>query len=300
MNAPVVAGTDGSESSLRAVELAAHEARLRGRALRVVHAFTWPMTRVPLGASPLGPPDGGLRDEAETNVAEALARARAAEPRIDVDGDLVTGEPLAVLAAESRTADLVVVGSRGLGGFTGLLIGSVAVHLAAHGECPVLVVRGREEAQGPVLLAVDGAPDGTAALEFGFAEAQRRGLPLQALHSWNDYYYPTALAPGTMMPVAFDQEVHDSLETEAHRLLTEALAGPRERYPDVHVDAQLDRLQTRPALIEASRRAGLLVVGARGRGGFAGLLLGSVSQAMVHHADCPVAVVRPGAEEPQD
>ncbi|MBP2586819.1 nucleotide-binding universal stress UspA family protein [Streptomyces sp. PvR006] len=144
----VLVGVDGSASALRAVDAAAREARLRGTGLSAVHAFVRPLLKVPLGPSPYGPPAGGLRQQAQDVLDTAVARARATAPDIDVAGEAVTGGPLTVPATRSRSAALVVVGSRGAGAFTGLLLGSVGVHPAAHADCPVLVVRGRERA-GP-------------------------------------------------------------------------------------------------------------------------------------------------------
>ncbi|NBM15738.1 universal stress protein [Streptomyces sp. GC420] len=293
MSVPVVVGVDGSPSSLLAVETAAREARLRGVGLRVVHAFIWPAMHVPLGPSPLGPAEGGLRNLADTTVADAVERARTTEPEVEIESAVVTGEPLSVLEAESRSAALVVVGSRGLGGFTGLLLGSTAVHLSAHGRCPVLVVRGRQEPAGPVLLAVDGSPAGEAAVAFAFAEASLRGAKLVALHTWNNWTGPVATAPGDPLPLVYDETM---LRDEEERVLAEALSGWQDKFPDVTVERRLVQAHPRQALIEASESAQLLVVGARGRGGFTGLLLGSVSQAVLHHAHCPVAVARSGRD----
>ncbi|MFD6230275.1 universal stress protein [Streptomyces sp. NPDC060232] len=293
MSALVVVGVDGSASSLAAVEAAAREARWRGAELRVVHAFLWPAMHVPLGPSPLGPPDGGLRNMVERLLAEAVGRARSTAPGVDVSHAVVTGEPLTVLEAQSRVADLVVVGSRGIGGFVGLLVGSTAVHLAAHGRCPVLVVRAGGDEDGPVVVGVDGSAAGEPAIEFAFMEAALRGARLSAIHAWTLWNAPPS-------------EIHEDADTytdppgelaEAEeRLVSEALAGRRQRYPGVRVEPRALRSQTREALIRASGSAQLLVVGARGRGGFAGLVLGSVSQAVLHHAQCPVAVVRGAAE----
>ncbi|MBB1254010.1 universal stress protein [Streptomyces alkaliterrae] len=292
-NGQVVVGVDGSPSSLAAVAVAAREARLRGCALRIVHAFLWPVLRVPLEASPLGPPDGGLRNEALRLLRDAVMHAAKAEPDVEATSALVTGEPLTVLEKESRTARLMVVGSRGLGGFVGLLLGSTAVHLAAHGHCPVLVVRGTPVADGPVLLAVDGSPAGAGAVEFAFAEASLRGAELLACHVWNERLY---VGPGDPPNAVYDP---DRLRDAEERLLAEALAGCADRYPDVRVTRKLLTGRTRPVLIETSRQAQLTVVGARGRGGFAGLLLGSVSQALLHHAESPVAVVRVEKPSPE-
>lgn len=289
MSGPVVVGVDGSESSLAAVEVAAGEASMRGIGLRVVHAFAWPGLHAPLGSSPLGPVEGELHRLVERTGAEAVARARAVAPEVEVSHAVIGGEPVGVLAAQSRAAALVVVGSRGLGSLRSLLLGSVAMHLAAHGHCPVMVVRGRPDPTGPVLLAVDGSPAGEGAVGFAFAEASLRGAGLLALHTWSTWTERAYHGPGDPPTVPYDV---DRLRDEEERLLAEALSGHLTRYPGVTVRRRLVQDRARPALIEASESAQLVVVGARGRGGFAGLLLGSVSQAVLHHAHCPVAVVR--------
>lgn len=289
MSLPVVVGVDGSEPSLVAVDHAAREALTRGCPLRIVHAFIWPLLNVQTGPSPMGPAEGGLLNIAQEYLDEGAERARLTAPDIDIETDLVTGEALAVLAQESRDAVLTVVGSRGTGGFTGLLVGSTAVHLAAHGHSPLVVIRGRPDPAGPVVLGLDGSPTAESAVDFAFAEASVRAVPLVALHAWSNWSAPARGGHGDPMPLVTDL---DRLQEDEERLLSEALSGRQAKYPDVTVERRLVRSRTRPALIEASREAQLIVVGARGRGGFAGLLLGSASQALLHHAECPVAVVR--------
>jgi nucleotide-binding universal stress UspA family protein len=284
--APVVVGVDGSAVSLAAVDLAAREAQLRNRPLRVVHAFIWPYLNVPLGPSLYGPPEGGLRHDTERIVADAVERAGSAFPDVTVTGKVVTGAPGTVLVDESCNAALVVIGDRGLGGFTGLLVGSVAVQLAAHAACPLIVVRGEPGRTGDVLVGIDGSPASDNAVGFAFEEAAYRGVPLTAMHTW------TEPAVDDYLPAVHSA---DRLEAEEARVFIEALAGWRDKYPDVTVHRRIIRGHAGQVLVEASSRAQLLVVGCRGRGGFAGLLLGSVSQAVLHHAACPVAVIRHGA-----
>ncbi|WP_330338789.1 universal stress protein [Streptomyces sp. NBC_00557] len=289
MAKPVVVGVDGSPAGLQAVETAAREAALSGVGLRLVHAFGWPSIHPPPGGPPWSPAAAGLRELADGTLAEAEQRARAIAPQVDITREITAGEPVMVLERESRTASLVVVGSRGLGAFGSLLLGSTAVHLAAHGRCPVLVVRGRADPAGCVLLAVDGSPAGERAVEFAFAEAAVRGAGLLAVHVWNTRSERAHEGRGDPLSLVIDIE---ALREEEQRLLDETLAPWQARWPRVAVERRLVCSRIRPALIEASRDAQLVVAGARGRGGFTGLLLGSVSQALLHHAHCPVAVVR--------
>ncbi len=290
MPSRVVVGVDGSPSALAAVEAAAQEARMRGAQLHVVHAFIWPAMHVPPGGSPLGPPAGGVRESVEHLLADAVGRALATAPGVVADQAVVAGEAVTALEAESRTAQLMVVGHRGSGGFAGLRLGSTAVHLTAHGHCPVMVVRGRTADEGPVVVAVDGTPRSRGAVAFAFEEASLRGTDLVALHAWTTWSDHGDAGPANLVHLLGD--VKDP-QAQQQRLLEEALSGHREEHPEVTVHARAVQGRTRPTLIEASRDARLMVVGARGRGGFTGLLLGSVSQAVLHHAYCPVAVVRP-------
>ncbi|MEV0330230.1 universal stress protein [Micromonospora echinospora] len=284
--APVVVGVDGSTSARDAVRVAVREAAARNRSLRVVHAFVWPLLGVPLGPSPDGPPEGGLRNQAARIVTEAVAGAGKVDPEVPVSGVVVDGAPTAVLLAESRDAALVVLGSRGLGGFAGLLIGSSAVQVSAHATGPVLVVRGEPRADGPVVVGVDGSELSDLAVGFAVEEAARRGTELVAVHAW---LHPAPLGPGDVLPLVYDL---DALAAEEERVLAQAVAGWAERYPDVPIRRRLVRGAPARALVEESESAQLVVVGARGRGGLAGLLLGSVSHAVLHHGRCPVAVVR--------
>jgi nucleotide-binding universal stress UspA family protein len=205
----------------------------------VVYAFLWPYLGVPLGPSTVGPPEGGLLHDAERIVETAVARARSTAPDIQVTGATITGAPVPLLIEQSRTAALVVVGDRGLGGFTGLLVGSVAVQLAAHAACPVLVARGRTTPAGDVLVGVDGSPANDSAIGFAFEEAALRGCALTAVHAW------------------IEPLVHDlpEVEDEQARVLAEALAGWHDKYPDVVVVRRLVHARVRPTLIDATRHA---------------------------------------------
>jgi nucleotide-binding universal stress UspA family protein len=283
---PVVVGVDGSASALDAVRLAAGAAAARHRPLLVVHAFIWPLLPAPVGPPPIGPQEGGLRHQAERLLAEAVAEAEKTAPGLSVEGLVADGTAAAVLLHEARRASLIVLGTRGLGGFGGLVIGSTAVQVAAHATCPVLVARGVGHPGGPIVVGVDGSELSDMAIGFAIEEAARRGSELVALHA---YRYPASLEPGDVVPLVYDE---NALESDEGRLLAESLAGWSDRYPDVPVRRRVVRGSAHRALVEESKAAQLVVVGARGRGGFTGLLLGSVSHGVLHHAHCPVAIVR--------
>ena len=271
--AAVVVGTDGSACSRSAVRVAATEAVERGRALRIVHAHSWPSRGVN------GPSDMGMRDTADRILAEAVTEAEKAAPGVRATAALVDGAAAPALLSESRDAVVLVIGDRGLGGFGSLLLGSVALHTTTHAACPVLVVRGSERSTGPVVVGVDGSAGSATAVGFAIEEAARRGTTLTAVHAWGMFDSGRVPEP-------------DSLRREEHRVLSEALAGWAGQFPDVPIKPELVHGRTAATLVERSRTAQLMVTGARGRGGFTGLLLGSVSQTLMHHADCPVAVVR--------
>ena len=286
---PVLVGVDGSPPARAALELGVQQARRHGRPLRLVHAFVWPILGVPVGPSPLGPPAGGLRAEAERVLAEAREHARALAPDLPVSGAVVDGTAAAVLLAEAARAALTVVGDRGLGGFASLLVGSVAAQVAAHAPGPVLVARGRPDPQGPVLVGVDGSEAAEWALAFAYVEAAARGAELLALNTW---YGRLPARTEERLPLIYDAS---DVQAERGRELNAAVVRVRERLPEVTgvtVREQVRFGRAARTLVDASATAQLLVVGARGRGGFAGLRLGSVSTAALHHAHCPVAVVR--------
>jgi len=281
-------GVDGSPSSLEAVELAATEAALRGRRLHIVHAFVWPVALVAARPATGGAADPAalLRANADTMVDQARVRAEKTAPGITVTTEVADGPAAFVLLQRSHRASLMVVGDRGLGRFDGILAGTVATQLATYGSCPIIVVRGRPDPDGPVLVGLDGSERSSRALHFAADEAGRRGTPLLAVHVWR---MPVPPFPGTAMPLVYDIGM---LEAEEQRRLSTAVAGLSGRYPGLTIRQELGRGAATAVLTSWSREAQLIVVGARGHGGFTGLLLGSVSQHLIYHAACPVAVVR--------
>ncbi len=286
---PVLVGVDGSESALDAVRWAVREADRRRAGLRLVVVFGWmPVESEDDPPLPVSSARDELRRAAEQQLDEAAAEAVALAPDVPVARVVVTGYPTAVLVAESAKAQLVVVGDRGLGGFEGLLVGSVAPALAAHAHCPVVVVRGLGGGTpppegGPVVVGVDGSPSSDQALGFAVEAAVALGAPLVAVRAWQD------IAGGDRQ----GRLLHtDSVDDEARARLDDDLAPWRAKHPDLVIDPVLVRDRPARALVDHSAGAQLVVVGCRGRGALAGLLLGSVSQTLLHHAASPVAVVR--------
>ncbi|MFG1812227.1 universal stress protein [Kribbella sp. NPDC049174] len=266
---PVVVGVDGSEHSRRALEWAAGEARLRGAVLHIVHAL-------PFGLSPSGGPDLHV-DAATRSLTELAAVARSLDSRpLTVTNDVVDGLPVKMLVEVSRHSALVVLGSRGQGGFANLLLGSTAVEVSARAASPVVVVPPGADVlnrSGDVMVGVDGSHD-EPALEFAFSRASQRWARLVAIHVWD-------LPDG------------ERAEEESDALLARTLTPWQDRFPDVIVETRSIRGQVVAALVAASAAHGeVIVVGGRGRSVLAGALLGSVSQGLLRHAAVPVVIAR--------
>jgi nucleotide-binding universal stress UspA family protein len=286
---PVIAGVDGSPSSLAGAAHAARAAVDRGVELELVHGY---LHALGYGAMPIdpyaitvpAPPADG-----ERMLARLAERLRTEYPGLRVRARQVAGGPAATLVDESRRADLLVVGCRGLGGFAGLVLGSVSAQVAAHAHCPVLIVRPAgpdHPPDGPVLVGVDFSPGSDTALACAADEAVRRRVPLVVTHVWWNDPLETAMHPA--------DDVVTQARSAAAGLLAGAVDEVRQRHPGLPVSRRLvHSLNPEHNLVAASRETILVVVGSRGRGGFGGLLLGSVSQALVHHAHCPVLVVHP-------
>nr|WP_205809106.1 universal stress protein [Micromonospora sp. HNM0581] len=278
MNRPVVVGVDGSPPSLVAAEHAAQAAVWRSRPLHLVHGYLHPLGYgVPINPYEVGVP--AASEDGRAMLEQAATELVDRWPGLTVEVRQVAGGPGATLVEESRRAELLVVGSRGLGGFAGLLLGSVGTQVAAHGHCPVLVIRPPDRpipSEGPVLVGVDGSESAELAVGHGAEEAGRRG--------------------GTLVLVHVAGEGDD--DGEARALLATAGAAARGSRPGLVVE---ERVVVAPkpdqALVEATGDAALVVAGSRGRGGFAGLLLGSVSQTLVQHARCPVLIAHPHQPE---
>lgn len=276
MSAPVVVGFDGSATAQSAVHYGAREALRRGSGLRIVHAFGWPVILPPFHA-PYDQHDQGPRAAMLELLAQTAHEVRADHPHLSVTTRLIDGSPGGVLVDASRDAQLLVLGHRGLGGFAGLLVGSVAAQATGHARCPVVVVRGDRPPDGaPVVLGTDGSPGANRAAEVAFAQAQLRHVELVLA-----YHQPAG--KNSVGDPGFWATVGDA-----------GALGAGARCPDVKYRTEVvsgDSVAS--ALITFARRtsAGLLVVGSRGLGGFRGLVMGSTSRNLIEHAPCPVMVV---------
>jgi nucleotide-binding universal stress UspA family protein len=284
----VLVGVDSPYRSQPAIATAIAQARRLGTGVTIVHVFVEPI------AYGLGPWVMGLADavaNSRTALKELATQTSTDNPGIDVQPAVVVGSTAEVLINLSREAKMIVLGCRGLGGFAELMLGSVSSQVAAHAHCPVLVLRpadaAADEEGKPVIVGVDGSPASESAVGWAFAEADARKARLIALHCWSPIWV-----------YAEDEVISDPVrqrqEQEAALLVSQALAGWREKYPDVTVEERAAPvIAIEAAMVNASTNAGLMVVGSRGRGGFTGLALGSVSQALLHHGHCPVLVARP-------
>jgi nucleotide-binding universal stress UspA family protein len=302
MPGPILAAVDGSQPSLHAVDWAAEESALRQVPLQITHvALKWsyqaPATPDEAGAGPGAA--GEAPDEAGLRLLDAAAqRATDRSPGIDVETRMLVGSAAAMLLSEAENACLVVLGRRGATGFAGHLLGSISHQVAAHAKCPVAVIpdradagwdqaaRGAHPEQEEIVLGVDGAKKAAESVAFAFREAALRGVRLRAIHSWT---HALTAGAGGLLPV----HDADTMAAEGARLLAASVAGWRERFRDVRVTEQVERGHAAKILADASAKAGLLVVGAQGQGGFPGLTLGSVTHGVLHHARCPVVVVHP-------
>ncbi|MCD9876354.1 universal stress protein [Streptomyces guryensis] len=269
MTIPLVVGVDGSEASLEAVDWAAAEAVRHGVPLHLLHAVA------------------GDR-EASDVIGAASERAAKTAPTARLSSEVLHEEAASALVVRGRNAFALVLGSRGLGDLAGMLLGSVGLAVAAHADCPVVVVRGGVEHRagryGNIVVGVeDGEGSGTA-VEFAFREAHVRRCRLVAVHAWS-------VPVGNPGPPGLSGYALQALRRPPAQVLAEALRESAERYQDVPVSSEVVEGPARAALLDAAAGADLLVVGARRRHGHLGLQLGLVNHAVLHHAPCPIAVV---------
>jgi nucleotide-binding universal stress UspA family protein len=291
----IVVGVDGSPSSTAAVEWAARDAGMRNVPLRLVHVVPPVMGEEPGSEVATHSDLARWRQDLQRRIIEdaykvavdATATSRASQ----VTSEVLYAPIVPTLVDLSSEADMVVVGCRGQGAVARALLGSVSSGLVHHAHCPVAVIHDEgalaaRPSQAPVVVGIDGSPASELATEIAFDEASRRGVELVALHAWSDMGPLNFGRPGGAPIEWANLEVHEQ------EVLAERLSGWRDRYPDVVVHKVVVCDRPAPRLLEQADTAQLVVVGSHGRGGFPGMLLGSVSRAVVNAARIPVIVAR--------
>lgn len=272
----IVVGTDGSRRADRAVDWAAGRAAALGLPLLIVHVVPGrPTPSTPLTAVTASFEEG-FHEEALERLERVVRRAHELHDDLDVTGEIVEGNAAHVLAQASKEAALVVVGARGESApVTVRLLGGVCDQVTAYASGPIAVIPDEEHAcpDGPVVLGVDESPEARAAMWFAFETAAARGVPVVAIHAWQDRDSREIVARVT--------DIVDGMLTEA-----------RAEYPEVPVEVRVIHGKPHHELVQASKEAGLVVVGSRGIGGFTGLLLGSTSKRVLRDSHCPVVVTR--------
>ncbi|HEX9831679.1 MAG TPA: universal stress protein [Mycobacterium sp.] len=283
----ILLGVDGSPESEAAVRWASTEAIMRKRPLTLMHAIppvvvSWPVAYL----------ESSFAESQETNAREVIEQAQktiqasagSSQPPI-VHTELRPIDAASALVSASRDAYITVAGSRGRGALGRAMLGSVSSGLVHHGHGPIAIIHAEEsqapDITSPVLLGIDGSSASEDATALAFDEASRRGVGLVALHAWSDV--------GVFPVLGMDWHQY---EDEGHAVLAERLAGWQERYPDVHVRRRIVCDQPARWLIDESQQAQLVVVGSHGRGGFTGMMLGSVSSKVARAAKVPVIIVR--------
>jgi nucleotide-binding universal stress UspA family protein len=260
--APVVVGVSGTAASLAAVRVAAVEAERRRVALRLIHAFSWPMYDT------AGDSYAPVRHAADEMLDRAAVAARRTAPDVPVTGLVFDGAPSRVLLQQSRTAGLLVLGDDDPSATAYLPVDSVLLQLVARARCPVLVARAGGTPTGPIAVGVDGSPPSLLALRYAATEAERRAVPLDVVHVWE--------------PQAGEDEA------TARTLLETALAAVP---GGIKVNPLVVAGDPAQELLAATDGAALLAVGPRGAGGGFWTLLGAVGQAVLRHATCPTVFV---------
>ncbi|MGW3652574.1 universal stress protein [Streptomyces sp. NPDC000878] len=297
----IIVGLDGSRESRSAAEWAAREAKLRGLPLKIVHV--WEPVPAPMAQAPL------LGAETQQHWTERIPREAAAgirlrHPGIEVSTEQVSGNPGDALAEAAKSAELLVLGSRGLGGIGGFMVGSVGLSAVAHTDRPVVLVRAQETAADehemdptgipsaatpfrPVVLGLDVAHPDETLIEFAFDAAKRRATSLRVVHGWNP---PPYYAYGTPVNPA----LHEALALSDAEALAEVLLPWRQKFPDMEVVETSRYGSAAVHVVDASREASLVVVGRRIRRSPFGAHIGPVTHAVLHHSAAPVAVVPHG------
>ncbi|MEE2041433.1 universal stress protein [Nocardiopsis sp. CT-R113] len=299
--ARVVVGIDGSDNSRAALEWAAAEAVRRDAVLRIVHALGMPLIVSAHGGAARFEPTPEIHGQATGVLGEAEAHVRKLHPTVETDALTAMEEAPLALLRQSHPHDLIVVGTRGMGTFKSLFVGSVSVRVAAHAPCPVVVVPSHKgkpvsTSMDRIVVGVDGSRNAHRALGLAVDLAAESDAELVVVHSWEVPYPYDPVA----MTAAGYQPQEDLFERQSEELVAELLAEViDERREDLNVEISVVRTQDSPvsAILKASEGADAIVVGSRGRGTVRGLLLGSVSQGVLHRSTIPVVVLPRHADE---
>ena len=280
----LVVGYDGSESSLSAMEWAASEAELRGASVHVVSSYyIQPIADFGYGASGSAVDMTESADFCLNRAQTAAAEVFGGHPGVEYDVEAVRQSPAAALLAQTKSADLVAVGSSGVGAFTRFLLGSVTGSLLASSTCPVVVVpAGSKAPSARIVVGTDGSEHADHAVRWAADEADRRGCELVVVHVWKYGFHLTM--------TGIDR-ADDFTPVDAELILDRAVETARSVCA-VDVRGELVEGNEADALLELSETADLLVLGARGRGGFRAMLFGSIASAAATHSRCPAVIVR--------
>ena len=289
----VVVAVDGSPASNNAVRWAANTANKRGIDLQLAASYTMPQFLYAEGMVPPQELFDDLQAETMEKIEAARALAHEVAPEIRIGHTVAEGSPIDMLLEMSPNVTMIVMGSRGLGGLSGMVMGSVSAAVVSHAKCPVVVVRednpvNETTKYGPIVVGVDGSDISQKATEYAFAEADARGAELVAVHTWMDMQVQSSLSGLTAA-----QQQWEEIEAEQVAMLSDRLQPMVAQYPNVQVKKVIARDRPVRALSEQADGAQLLVVGSHGRGGFKGMLIGSTSRALLQSAPCPMMVVRP-------
>jgi nucleotide-binding universal stress UspA family protein len=286
--AQIIVGMDASEGAAHALRWALDEGAGRGWEVRAVLAWSF-LDQHQLQATDTFDP-GYNEDVARRLLADAVDRAVGADAAAGIELEVVCDLPASALVERSADADLLVVGARGLGGFKSLLLGSVSDQCLRHAACPVAVVRSGVEpvrhVTERIVVGIDGSPTAQRALRWAIDLARPAHATVDVVHAWQP-----AVLGGPFAPIVIEA---DAVGAAARRTLDEAIASVNTA--GLEVGRVLSCGGAAGAILDVAHGADLVVVGSRGCGGFAGMLLGSVSHQVAHHAPCPVVVVPPDGE----
>ena len=284
----ILVGVDGSDMAVNAVRWAAKTAKLEGADLKIVSAYTTTTSDYAPGL--VIPQDviDAIRGEVSKYVQDAAKVAEEVAPGLTIHGSIAEGDAAHVMIDFSADAEMVVLGSRGLGGLKGLFLGSVSTSVAAHAKTKVVIIPTEATlGDGPVVVGIDDSKVSDGAVAEAYRQADLRKAELIAVHTW------TPLDADALHGFGLSADEIDQMSDQAVGAVSERMAGYGTDYPDVEVKRVVIPEEPGKAILEAAGdSAALIVMGSRGRGGFTGLLLGSRSKKVLHHAQVPVMIVR--------